>query len=848
MKKLYSLFFASLYAVQAMAYDPAPLDLSPAKWIWYPSERTLQNTFVLFRKEFELDKAPDNAKGWILADSRYQLYVNGRRVQWGPAPSDPRWQEADPLDLTPYLREGKNVIACQVLFFGTGDGTWAMGKPGLLFSLDVDGREIRSDSSWSCMQPASWPRGRYKRWFLRALQEEFDARKHPYGWETPDYTPGTEWLRAQEVSKTGKLSSICNRSSEYVYEIFGDPNHSQIRRRNVPMLEEYEMPVWKLTESMLIKWLRPAEDYFDMIVPDAFEVTRSGILQPTEDNVYVLQPQEDGTATSLIFEFREQGVGWPHFTIDAPEGTVVEMLVHEGHKPGTSPIMNTHYHSWSRFICREGRNRFEPFDFESLRWLQLHIRNFDRPVILSEIGLRRRMYPWKDTPRIVISDDTIQKVMRAAVNTLYNSANETIVDGMARERQQYSGDGGHQLHPLFQLFGEERLPSRYINTFSQGSTLAGYFMDSWPGWDRLARIMEREMQLTEWGPIIDHGIGFGFDCWNYYLYSGNKEALAEVYPRLLRSFDYTAALTAPGEHLLPVENPGVCSVWIDHLAYKKQRHKQLALNLYFAAMCRNALAPLCRLFDDEENALRAERQADELEKACVEKFWDPVEKVFVANLPWAAQEKERRYCDRSLATSVLYGQCPGGETARALEILAARPAEMGFSYPCNAPWRMWALAESGFMDINIAELRSLWGNMRSVWENNTLGEFFDLEYDNSSQWSHCPVTPLIMLHQGIAGIKPLEPGATKCRIRPQPGMLEYAKFDVWTTKGPIGFETSGRAGRRRITLTMPEGCTGELWLDPREKVSLPAAGTTGNGLAKYRIEPGTTVRLSLKYT
>lgn len=144
------------------------------------------------------------------------------------------------------------------------------------------------------MQPASWPRGRYKRWFLRALQEEFDARKHPYGWETPDYTPGTEWLRAQEVSKTGKLSSICNRSSEYVYEIFGDPNHSQIRRRNVPMLEEYEMPVWKLTESMLIKWLRPAEDYFDMIVPDAFEVTRSGILAPTEDNVYVLRPRRTG--------------------------------------------------------------------------------------------------------------------------------------------------------------------------------------------------------------------------------------------------------------------------------------------------------------------------------------------------------------------------------------------------------------------------------------------------------------------------------------------------------------------------------------------------------------------------
>ena len=27
------------------------LDLSPAKWIWYPAGRTLQNTFVLFASE-----------------------------------------------------------------------------------------------------------------------------------------------------------------------------------------------------------------------------------------------------------------------------------------------------------------------------------------------------------------------------------------------------------------------------------------------------------------------------------------------------------------------------------------------------------------------------------------------------------------------------------------------------------------------------------------------------------------------------------------------------------------------------------------------------------------------------
>ena len=36
--------------------------------------------------------------------------------------------------------------------------------------------------------------------------------------------------------------------------------------------------------------------------------------------------------------------------------------------------------------------------------------------------------------------------------------------------------------------------------------------------------------------------------------------------------------------LLPVENLGIPSVWIDHTAYQRQRHKQCVFNLYAAAM------------------------------------------------------------------------------------------------------------------------------------------------------------------------------------------------------------------------------------------------------------------------
>ena len=51
------------------AWQPRTITLAPAKWIWLPSQRTLPNTFVLFRKEVELSAAPTRAFGWIAADS-----------------------------------------------------------------------------------------------------------------------------------------------------------------------------------------------------------------------------------------------------------------------------------------------------------------------------------------------------------------------------------------------------------------------------------------------------------------------------------------------------------------------------------------------------------------------------------------------------------------------------------------------------------------------------------------------------------------------------------------------------------------------------------------------------------
>ena len=260
-----------------------------------------------------------------------------------------------------------------------------------------------------------------------------------------------------------------------------------------------------------------------------------------------------------------------------------------------------------------------------------------------------------------------------------------------------------------------------------------------------------------------------------------------------------------------------------------------------------------------------------LQQACVRRFWSPERQVFVCNLPWEREEGETRYHDRDLATAVLFDMCPGGKTARSVELLAEEPAEMGFSYPANAVWRLWALIKANRIDVVLNDLRTRWAGMESVSLNNTLQEGWHAKPDNREQWSHCPIAPLIVLQQGIAGIRPLEPGYGRFEIAPQPGDLTDAAFTVQTVKGPIDFAVSGKRGNRRLSFTVPAGTTAELVLPAGEKVPFPPVASEGgdglqnglqdgvgrglsdllhdgqSGACRYRIDGGRKVELRLRH-
>lgn len=832
---------------------------------------------MLFRRELWLDAAPARGSGWITADSRYRLTVNGARVQWGPAPCDPRAVDVDPADLTPYLRAGENVVGVEVLYYGHGEGTWVAGKPGLLCRFEiVDERgqveQVVSDERWQAFLDRAHRPGQYQRWFLRALQEEFDARLHPHGWDAHGFAPDQRWLPAMRVAAPPDKPSSCGGYYEYLGSDTIPPDSAELRQRAIPLLREHEVAALRLVDSGRVRWLRDPLDWFELRTPGAFEIAREPIaVERGKGSWELLVPPTDAQtldAAYLTFELAEQVVGWPFFTIDAPEGTVVELICQELHDPAATAWLDSHFYSWSRFICRAGPNCFETFDFELLRWLQLHVHlpeshgdkaarrqggptgdhlpaSLSPTLLVSSVGVRRRVFSWPNAPRIVCGEPALQRLFDAAVNTLHNSAQETCVDGMGRERQQYSGDGGHQLQAVRYAFGETRLPRRFLETFGAGLAADGYFLDCWPAYDRLARLAQRQIGATYWGPLLDHGVGFAFDCWQHYLETGDLDTVRAPYPRLLRFAAYLEGLRQP-DGLLPVEGLGAPTVWIDHNAYARQRHKQCAFNLYVAAMLRHALAPLARAHGDTDRAEHYVKLGRSLQSASVRTFWSAERGLFVNNLPWLAEEGVARLCDRSLATALLYDQCPAGASGASLRALAAPPPELGLSYPANAVWRYWALAQHGRAGVVLRELRARWATMASVIQNNTIQEAWDVRPDSADQWSHCAVAPLLLLFTGIAGIRPAAPGFARCRVRPQLGDLDRLDLTAYTVRGPIHLSARRAGGRHEVELALPPGCAGDLLLPIGAKTSLPpSADARPSTLRAFALAAGTTARCSI---
>lgn len=789
------------------------INLAPSKWIWAPSGRTLPNTFARFKKTFTIGENLKSAKGYILACSRYLLRVNGKRLQSGPAPSDPRYEEADTVDITGFLQTGENELNFLVCYFGYSEGTWISGRAGLIYKIELtyaDGRTelLISDKDTIAGFDRSRPAGQYKRWFLRALQEEYDARKEN----------DIVYTAAAELSGSPDKPSSLNGGQDYLGDtIPTNPEEACIRARRIPICREEFMP-GSVYHAGKVFWNRDPDDWFRFRTPDAFTIYEGLELKYCDDNSFEFDmPQQENSAAYVTLRLPEQAVGYIDFSITAPEGTIIEAIVQESHDKNKTLWLDSYFYTWARFICKQGINHFVSFETESFLYLQLHVRNAKGKIKISQPGVLRKTYPHEKEIGIETDNVKLQAVFNAGINTLKNSAIETFSDGMGRERQQYGGDGTHQVMAYSYLYGAaDPIVERYFETFGDGLTSDGYYIDCWPAGDRMVRISQAQLGMTVWAPILDHAFQFILEAYRYCKHCGNNYILQKSYKDFLKFYDFMLSVR-DDTGLLAVENLVKVSVWIDHLTFKKQRDKRCVFNLYFAGMLKEALAPICETFGDTQIANEMRKVADQIVNLVKKRYYDCGKQIFIDNLPYVSSDGYEAVSDRTLATALLFGFCDN--TSPSVTMLKNYSDDLRKTYPANMVWIYRALAKYGEADIITSDFENRWHSMMSVTKNNTLQEEFVAVSDANMEMCHCPLAPILAPYEFYLRIECDSPGFKIFSIAPNFGKINKMSFTVKTVSGEIDVLKDGK----NLTLTFPKSMSGFIRQPSGEKQRIQSA-------------------------
>ncbi|TAE74428.1 MAG: hypothetical protein EAZ65_01780 [Verrucomicrobia bacterium] len=181
-----------------------------AAFIWDGTSN--ENNFAYFRKGFEINKPVRSALLFASAHNDFILHLNGKRLGFGPARSNPTtYGQYVGYDVTHQMVQGRNAFAAQAHWHGVWNDSGTNALPAFLLECRItfdDGTTltVKSDDTWKTLATTPFLEssptyfgaagGVRNRAALR-----YDARQEIQGWGLPDFDDSA-WSAAAEVDRS----------------------------------------------------------------------------------------------------------------------------------------------------------------------------------------------------------------------------------------------------------------------------------------------------------------------------------------------------------------------------------------------------------------------------------------------------------------------------------------------------------------------------------------------------------------------------------------------------------------------------------------------------------------------
>ncbi len=761
MNKFLASILLSLSAVCALAANDINPKLSgewwPSRWISCNDGSAGGYGVWHFRKSFDLAAVPSEFVIDISADNRYILYVNGERVATGPAKGDLFNWNVDVLDIAPYLKAGRNVLAVEV--WNSGDAKpiaqFTMRKGELLVQGNSDASEIvnTSGEGWVCLHNQAYSPNELT--YYTGPLECVDFAKYPWGWERPGY----------DDSKWGAAAAGMQAAAKGARDYPGRP----LVQTAIPQME------YTPQSFARVRCASGAE------VPSGFLNGASPVTVPA------------GTKAEMLLDQGCLTTGYPVLTASGGRNATITLsyseslyLAAEGEQKGDRNQIEGKYFRGTadKVICDGGAGRtFSPLWWRTWRYLKVEVQTGDEPLTINSISSFFSAYPFENQTTFEAKDrPELGDMLEIGWRTARLCAHETYMDCPYYEQLQYFGDTRIQAMVSMYNSSDSRLVKNALLQGHQSIMADGITQSRYPS------------TVQQFIPSFSlFWIGMGYDYWRY---RGDEEFLKTLLPDYRRIISWYEARLKDNGSLGRIPfwffldwAPGMAN---GEPAREADGDSALQDLLFMIAL--DNVAQMEESFGipamaEYYNSLRG-RVAAGFEK----KYWDAGRGLY-ADTP-----AHRSFSQHTNAMAVLAGMAEGEKACRVLENTlkdkSLIQATIYFNYYVNL-----ALEKAGMGDMYLDRL-DIWKGLMDLGLT-TWAERPEPSRSDCHAWGS---SPNIEFFRIVLGIDSAAPGFSEIEISPSLGSLTRVKGSMPHPKGEISVGyTVNKHGKLVADITVPDG-------------------------------------------
>ncbi|MBC8127513.1 MAG: glycoside hydrolase [Gloeobacteraceae cyanobacterium ES-bin-144] len=471
----------------------------------------------------------------------------------------------------------------------------------------------------------------------------------------------------------------------------------------------------------------------------------------------------------------------PYLKIDADAGVLIKIQADNYMGGGETNVR-------AEYLTRQG---IQEFEFPG--WMNGHALHYEIPkgVKVINLGYRESGFDTKFSGTFTCDNDFLNQLRTKAIRTLYITMRDTYMDCPDRERALWWGDAVNELGEAFYAL------DRRADTLTRKSIM------ELVAWQKPNGILYSPVPSGNWNKDLPlqmlASIGRqGF--WTYGLYSGDKETLRAVYPRVKRymeiwdmqpnglvkeipgawpwgdwgdNVDMTVLYNA-WYHLglQGMENMAATLEITNDLTWVKQRKTLIegAFNKHFWNGKEYRTPAFKGHTDDRANAL-----------AVVSGLAKPDQYPALLEV-FKKQEHASPYMEKY----VLEALCMMDEAALAQDRMQRRYTKMVDHPEYTTLWEGWGIGKEGFGG----------GTTNHAWSGG----------------------PLTIMSQYFAGIEPTSLGFKTYQVKPRMGNLKRIEANVETVRGPISVNMRKQDQIFELDLSSPADCVARVGIPMHQEM------------------------------